>query len=157
MGYRIRPAIVGDAAEIVRQRIRMFEDMGMGTSAQHEKIRIPTLHFLTDAIQQGLYRGWLAETDDGKFVAGGGVLMTPWPPSALDGKSQRPYIINMYTDPAYRRQGLARMILKQILAFLHAEGFSIARLNASKSGRPLYETLGFQPSNEMIFPLDTAS
>jgi GNAT superfamily N-acetyltransferase len=156
MTCSIRPATQADAPEILRQRIRMMEDMGMGTEEQHAAIRNATLHFLTEALARGKYRGWLAENEMGEPVAGGGVLLVDWPPSALDGKDLRPYVINMYTDPAYRRQGLARHIMDQILTFLQEEGFSVARLNASEDGRPLYESLGFHPSNEMIFPLDRA-
>jgi GNAT superfamily N-acetyltransferase len=155
MEFRIRPATTADAPEVLRQRICMFEDMGMGTPASRDAIREPTLVFLTEALRSGMYRGWLAETEQGIPVAGGGLLLVPWPPSALDRKTQRPYIINMYTAPSFRRCGLARKIMEQILAFLRAEGFAVARLNASADGRPLYEQLGFHPSNEMTLPLDT--
>jgi GNAT superfamily N-acetyltransferase len=157
MAFRIRTATAEDAPEIARQRIGMFADMGFGTAASREAIFPSTVEFVIHALHQGYYRGWVAETDRGEIVAGGGVLLALWPPSAIDGKTQRPYIINMYTHPAFRRQGLAHQILNQILEFLRAEGFSIARLNASDAGRSVYESLGFQLSNEMILPLDSAS
>jgi GNAT superfamily N-acetyltransferase len=154
MEFRIRPATVEDAAEILRQRIRMLEDMGMGTTGNRDAIREPTLRYLSQALRTGTYHGWLAEDEAGHPVSGGGVLLVDWPPSAFDQKTQRPYIINMYTDPAYRRRGLANRILQQALAFLHSEGFAIARLNASADGKPLYEKSGFLPSNEMTLLLD---
>jgi ribosomal protein S18 acetylase RimI-like enzyme len=154
---RIRPATAEDALEISRQRVCMFADMGFGTAASREAIFPSTVEFIKSALQQGFYRGWVAETDDGEIVAGGGVLLALWPPSAIDGKTQRPYIINMYTHPAYRRQGLAHQIMNHILEFLRAEGFSIARLNASEDGQSVYESLGFHLSNEMVLPLDSVS
>jgi GNAT superfamily N-acetyltransferase len=152
--FTIRKATSADAPEILRQRILMMTDMGMGTEESRSIIQEPTLHFLSRTLQDGIYHGWLAENEKGEPVAGGGILFVDWPPSAIDLKDRRPYIINMYTDPAYRRRGLAQRILGHLLAYLQTEGYATARLNASKDGRPVYERLGFHESNEMVLPLD---
>lgn len=59
----------------------------------------------------------------------------------------------MYTDPDYRRRGLARQITHVMIFWCRAEGFASVSLHASKAGRPLYEAMGFQPTNEMRLKL----
>jgi GNAT superfamily N-acetyltransferase len=55
----------------------------------------------------------------------------------------------MYTAPAHRRQGIARRVVETIVEWCRAEGFTAIALHASKAGRPLYESFGFQPTSEM--------
>ena len=55
----------------------------------------------------------------------------------------------MYTEPAYRRQGVARLLVRTMIEWCRAEGFVAVALHASKDGRPLYESFGFRPTNEM--------
>ena len=62
-------------------------------------------------------------------------------------------IVNVYTDPAWRRQGLAELIMRTILAWCQETGMVSVALHASSQGRALYERLGFEASNEMYFPL----
>src|SRR2546426_186392 len=63
----------------------------------------------------------------------------------------------MYTDPAYRRRGIARRLMEKMVEWLIGQGFCEVSLNASDFGRPLYEQLGFRPTNEMRLALRNAS
>jgi GNAT superfamily N-acetyltransferase len=63
--------------------------------------------------------------------------------------SRRAYIANIYTKPDYRSRGIARRIMNTILDWCRAEGVEGVALHASPFGRPLYESLGFEPTNEM--------
>jgi predicted acetyltransferase len=58
-------------------------------------------------------------------------------------------IINIYTEPKVRRRGLARRLMLLMIQWLKEQGFSSVVLHASHAGRPLYEKLGFVPTNEM--------
>ena len=55
----------------------------------------------------------------------------------------------MYTDPEFRRQGIARRLMQTMIDWCRKEGFVRVDLHASDKGRPLYESLGFEPTNEM--------
>jgi len=55
----------------------------------------------------------------------------------------------MYTEPEYRRQGLARRLMEAMVAWCRAERMTSVYLHASDDGRALYESLGFTPTNEM--------
>jgi GNAT superfamily N-acetyltransferase len=58
-------------------------------------------------------------------------------------------ILNMFTEPTFRRRGLARMLMQTMIAWCREQGYKTVALHASDEGRPLYESLGFQPTNEM--------
>jgi len=149
ISMRIRPATLNDCATILHHRRSMFQDMGQGTPEQLQQMFDLTAPWLRSALSDGSYRGWLAENADGTVVAGGGVLLSSWPASPFDPLTRRAVILNVYTEPEFRRRGLALQIMHTILDWLKAEGFRSVVLHASDAGRPLYESLGFQPTNEM--------
>jgi len=62
-------------------------------------------------------------------------------------------VVNVYVQPAYRRNGLARRLMVAILDWCRAQGIERIALHASNMGRPLYESLGFTATNEMVLYL----
>ena len=62
-------------------------------------------------------------------------------------------ILNMYTEPEFRRRGLARMLMEKMIAWCREQGYNTVSLHASDKGRPLYEALGFRPTNELRLAL----
>ncbi len=51
----------------------------------------------------------------------------------------------MYTNPAYARRGVGRLILSLCEAAAAAEGFTRLELMSTLSGQPLYKAYGFRP------------
>ncbi len=145
---RMRGATVADVEIILHHRRCMFSDMGHGTPAELDAMVTSARPFITSGLREGSYHGWLVEVGD-RVVAGGGVAMVPYQPTPLDSVARRAYVLNMYTDPAYRRQGLARQVLEAIIAWCREQGVKAVLLHASDAGRPLYEKLGFERTNEM--------
>jgi GNAT superfamily N-acetyltransferase len=47
------------------------------------------------------------------------------------------------TRPEYRRQGLARRLMEDVIAIAERRGIHTLKLDATGEGRPLYESLGF--------------
>lgn len=61
--------------------------------------------------------------------------------------------MNVYTEPGQRGRGLARCLLETMIGWARARGLSLLYLHASPQGRALYESLGFEPSNELRLDL----
>lgn len=148
LGMTIREAEVGDASVILHHRRSMFEDMREGSAAELDRMASMTLPWLSAALADGSYRGWLA-VDGDRVVGGGGVLLCSWPASPKDPFLRRVIILNIYTEPDFRGRGIARRIMETILKWLEAQGFASVSLHASDQGRHLYEQLGFVATNEM--------
>jgi ribosomal protein S18 acetylase RimI-like enzyme len=138
-----------DCLVILHHRRRMFEDMGEGTTEDLDRMIEATTPWLASALADGSYRGWLAETAERRVVAGGGVLVSSWPAGPCDPCTRRALILNLYTEPEFRRRGLARQLMLLMTQSLTEQGFKSVVLHASNEGRLLYEKLGFVPTNEM--------
>jgi GNAT superfamily N-acetyltransferase len=151
MTYSIRPATVDDADLIVHHRHAMFEEMGV--SGDYEAMDQGFLRWLRPAMHHKIYLGWMVETGSGEVVAGGGLAVLPWPPGPTDQNREKAYVYNVYTEPAHRRQGLARLIMETIHEWCRARGIRTVALHASEFGRPLYEALGYEATNEMTYTL----
>ena len=72
-------------------------------------------------------------------------------PSYLEGD-----ILNMYTLPHVRRQGVGTLILEKLLELARSKGLSKVGLHTSKDGEHLYRSFGFSepiyPYLELILP-----
>jgi len=149
---RVRIATPADLPVIMHHRRQMFIDMGNNDEALLKAMETTSTRFLMAGLENGSYRGWLVETANG-VVAGGGVVLLDFPSSPRDPNPRRAYIINMYTEPAFRKKGLAKQIMGEMIRWCREQGFAWVALHASEAGRHLYETLGFKPTNEMRLPL----
>jgi GNAT superfamily N-acetyltransferase len=154
----VRPATVADALVIAHHRAAMFRDMGQlpgGTAA--DALVAATAEWLRHAMPAGEYQGWLAEDAAGHVVAGAGVQLRPIMPRPRPGGTPEPLLapqallLNVYTDAAWRRRGLAERLLRAALAWTATHGVSSVVLHASPQGRALYERLGFRATNEMRY------
>ncbi len=146
---RLRQADIDDLPTLLRHRREMFREMGHTQPAGLDDVTQSAEAYFRKALPEGAYRGWLAETEDGQVVGGGGLLIAAWPGFPGEKQSRRAWILNMYTEPAYRRQGIAKRLVETMIEWCRAEGFTAVALHASKEGRALYEALGFTPTNEM--------
>ncbi len=99
---------------------------------------------------EGKYLGWIL-LDDQRPIASAGLLILDWPPHPLDPTGEyRAYLLNVFVEPQYRRGGLARELVALCLAEAGRRKLRVISLHASKEGRPLYESLGFRSTNEML-------
>ena len=147
--YKIRLATIDDAAIIARHRAAMFFDMRYVDEQQAQAIESNSLPMLREMLVSGEYRGWLVEFE-GQIVAGGGMILRRLLPrlDCISG-GEEAYILNMFTERKHRRKNLAREILQTMLAWCQENKVGKISLHASDEGRPLYERLGFVPTNEM--------
>jgi len=78
------------------------------------------------------------------------ILPRPLAPSAI-GEGRQATIVNVFTEPEWRRRGIAGLLIKEIIAWSKREHLDRLLLHASDEGRCLYERLGFIANNEMRF------
>ena len=149
MPVTIRQATPADLDVVMRHRRSMFADMGDRDRPALDAMDASSRPLFARALADGSYRGWLAQEHDGRVVAGGGIILLPYHSSPRDPSPQRAWIVNMYTEPEHRRQGLARRLMDEMIAWCRGRRMTTVYLHASDEGRPLYESLGFTPTNEM--------
>ena len=81
--------------------------------------------------------------DDSIFVGTGGICYYRVLPTYHNPTGWKAYIINMYTEDAYRGKGVATKILDLLVTDSLARGIKFITLEATKLGRPIYERYGF--------------
>ncbi len=63
---------------------------------------------------------------------------------------KRAHLMNVYTREQYRRQGIAARMVEMLIREARDRGVTEISLDATESGRLLYEKLGFTPSQECM-------
>ena len=155
--FTIRFATPADVDVIAQHRARMFEEMGELSLGAFEVLRTKSQERLGDLIPRGQYIGWLAApAQQPEIIAGGaGVQLRDVLPHPKEGdkvsEGRHAIILNVFTEPPWRRQGVALLLLQRIIDWARAEQIDRLILHASEAGRSLYERLGFVGTNEMRF------
>ena len=81
--------------------------------------------------------------DNGTFIGAGGVSFYQVMPTYHNSTGKKAFIMNMYTAPEYRRQGIAFQTLDLLVMDAKEQGVLQIALEATDIGRPLYERYGF--------------
>ena len=63
---------------------------------------------------------------------------------------KRAHLMNVYTRKEYRRQGIAKKMVELLIEDAKEKHATEISLDATESGRPLYEGLGFKASDECM-------
>lgn len=155
----IRLATPDDAGVIAAHRARMFDEMGEVPAEAFETLRTKSRERLRDLLTRGAYIGWLAvSAREPDVIAGGAgvhlrhVLPHPLPGAKAGNKiaeGRHAIIQNVFTEPDWRRQGVAVLLVQTIIAWAQAQRLDRLVLHASEAGRSLYARLGFVGTNEM--------
>lgn len=81
------------------------------------------------------------------ILATAGICFYQLPPTFSNPTGRIAYITNMYTDNAYRRQGIASHLLNQLIDEAKALNYTSVRLHASNHGEGIYEKAGFSETD----------
>ena len=147
---RFREVTEADLEEVLFHRRQMFHDMGHTDAKVLDAIVRSSRAFVGRSLADGSYRGWFAVTSAGQVAAGAGLLITHWVSGPLAPEQDyRAYLLNVYTYPEFRKRGLARTLTQKAIDYCREHGHKILWLHASTYGRPLYESLAFEATNEM--------
>lgn len=159
--FEIRLAGVSDAALISSHRARMFQEMDLVPEPLFESYRAQCESRLREMLETGEYIGWLASPNESpdQIVAGAGVQLRSVLPHPVEGpggeismaEGRHAIIINVFTEPEWRRRGVAKLLMEQVIAWARAERLDRLVLHASDEGRLLYEKIGFVQTSEMRF------
>lgn len=88
---------------------------------------------------------------DGDVVAGcASMSFMRIMPTFSHPTGKRAHLMNVYTRSDYRRQGFARKMVNMLIDETWKRGATEISLDATKMGRPLYESLGFTNSTECM-------
>ena len=128
-----------DLDTFIQMRIRQLREEG----AQEDFDLVPALKDYYDRhMADGTFVSWLA-LDEEKIIGTSGMSFVEKPPYYGCPTGRIGLLSSMYTDPEYRRQGIAKELLTRVVEEAKAYGCGTVQITASDMGVLLYTNFGF--------------
>ncbi|MHB1260482.1 MAG: GNAT family N-acetyltransferase [Thermoplasmatota archaeon] len=158
MAWILRKATAKDLPVLVRHRDAMWIEMGRVGRGEHDPTSVAYGKWLLARMKRGTLTAFVIQDlgPDGKpgeVLASGGVWIQDVQPRPGHPLTMWGYVLSIYTEPQARRRGLARALVDACIEHAREAGCTRACLHASEEGRPLYEELGFERTDEMWLDL----
>ena len=129
-----------DVPTFVTMRITQLKEEG----AQSDLDLEPALTaYYQKHLADGTFVSWLA-VDGEKIVGTSGMSFVEKPPYYSNPTGKIGLLSSMYTNPAYRRQGIARKLLDHVVEAARTYGCGAVWITASDMGVLLYPAYGFE-------------
>ena len=128
-----------DLAIFIEMRITQLREEG----AKDDIDLRPVLNdYYKRHLTDGTFVSWLA-LDDEKIVGTSGMSFVEKPPYFGCPSGKIGLISSMYTDPSYRRRGIAKKLLTKVMDDARKYGCGAIQITASDMGVKLYTACGF--------------
>lgn len=140
MAITYRRLMREDLDTFIGMRIRQLREEG----AQEEIDLVPALRdYYQRHLADGTFLSWLAV--DGETIIGtSGMSIVEKPPYFGCPSGKIGLLSSMFTEKAYRRQGIARELLRRVVNEAREKGCGAVQITASDMGVLLYSDFGFK-------------
>jgi GNAT superfamily N-acetyltransferase len=147
--FRVTFAGPYDLETLVRHRLEMWREIHTDRKLDNDCSVEATREWIARNLLQGKLIGFVARTLDEVVVGSGCLWIREEQPRPFTRRLEAPYLMSMYTEPVYRRLGIAETIVRCAISWCKSHGYDIIYLHSSSAGRRLYDKLGFKQTNEM--------
>ncbi|GGA26476.1 GNAT family N-acetyltransferase [Okeania sp. KiyG1] len=150
----IRTANLSENYIIAEHFYKMWQDMSVPTdSIESNWLEITRVH-IDNARKELSYQGFIAEVNNTIVGSVSCQIFAGLSPTVLKPEYRKyGYIWGVYVEANYRRQGVAKKLMGEAIAYLKSLSCTKAVLHASPEGKFLYSHLGFDEHNEMWLDL----
>ena len=155
MELTFRKATADDIDLLIRTRIEVLRAVNrLSADTDMAEVERQSRVYYEEALRDGTHTALLV-LDGERFAGAGGISYYRVMPTYHNPSGWKAYIMNIYTRPEYRRQGIASRTLDLLVGDAREKGICSVSLEATEMGRPLYEKYGFVPvDSEMELPED---
>jgi GNAT superfamily N-acetyltransferase len=144
----IRRAGVDDIEKVIELRLAFLRDV-RGEDLPPDWVDT-TRRYIEEKLPTEEFQVWFAE-ESGEIIGTSGMILY----YKFATFELRAYVLNMYTLPAWRRKGIATMLLQHMIEHVKTTPARKLVLHATEMGRPVYEKLGFvAPNTEMMLDIE---
>ena len=143
MAFTYKRAALEDIGRLTEIRMEVLRAVNqLSDDTDMREVERESCHYYQKALCEDSHIAYLVL--DGEHLAGtGGVSFFQVMPTYHNPSGNKAYIMNLYTRPAYRRQGIAAKTLDLLVHAAKHRGITAISLEATAMGRPLYEKYGF--------------
>ena len=139
MEITFRRLVENDLETFIGIRLRQLKEEG---AAEDTDLRPALRDYYQRHLADGTFVSWLA-LDGERIVATSGMSFVEKPPYFSCPSGKIGLLSSMYTEPEYRRKGIAKELLRRVVADAEAYGCGAAQITASDMGVKLYAACGF--------------
>lgn len=153
MSITYKRASLEDLDLLVTMRIAVLRAANkLSADTDMREVERQSYHYYQKALCDGSHIAYLV-FDSNCCIGTGGVSFFQVMPTYHNQSGRKAYIMNMYTDPKYRRKGIAYKTLDMLVRDTKSKGITAISLEATDMGQPLYEKYGFvKMDHEMELP-----
>ena len=146
MGITYRKLTENDLETFIGMRIVQLREEG----ATEELDLVPALmDYYHRHLEDGTFVSWLA-LDGDRVIGTSGMSFVEKPPYFSCPSGRIGLLSSMYTDPGYRRRGIAKELLDRVVAEARAYGCGAVQITASDMGVLLYTAFGFTKNGNFM-------
>lgn len=139
-----RKATIDDLDELVKSRITVLRAANhLSEDTDMSVVERESREYYKQALEDDHHVAYLVY-DENDFVGAGGISFYRVMPIYHNPSGRKAYVMNMYTDPQYRRKGIAYETLDLLINEAKERSIMQISLEATESGVPLYEKYGFK-------------
>ena len=139
MSITYRKLNISDLGAFIGMRIAQLREEG----ATEELDLVPALtDYYHRHMADGTFVSWLA-VDGDRIIGTSGMSFVEKPPYFSCPSGRIGLLSSMYTDPGYRRKGIAKELLKRVVEEARGYGCGSVQITASDMGVFLYSDFGF--------------
>lgn len=148
---------LSDLEQLTEIRMRVVRALhALPPSVDLSAFAAASRRYYEESLVKGTHVSYLAFAD-GMWAGAGDIDFYQVLPSYRNSSGKKAYIMNLYTEPVFRKQGIASAILDLLVKEARERGVSSISLKATEMGRPLYDKYGFvSVPEEMALPEETA-
>lgn len=149
MKFKVALAGPEDLDLLVSHRQKMWADIHPEWKSKLRGSTVLTRRWIKKRLAEKKLVGFIARAEDGTVAGSGCIWVREEQPRPTNPRLEVPYLMSMYTERAYRRKGVARLVVRSALKWCRERKYERMVLHASAEGRQLYHSLGFETTNEM--------
>ena len=155
MEFVYKRAGLEDIELLVKTRIVVLRAAnGLSHNTEMPLVEQQSREYYEECLQAETHIAYLV-FDRERIIGAGGVIFFRVMPTYHNPTGWKAYIMNMYTNPNYRRKGIAYHTLELLIEEAKNKGVKHISLEATDMGRFLYERYGFvSMKDEMELPED---
>ena len=146
MSIAYRRLTKDDLETFVGMRIIQLREEG---ATENIDLRPSLMDYCHRHMDDGTFVSWLA-LDGGKIVGTSGMSFVEKPPYFGCPSGKMGLLSSMFTDPGYRRQGIARELLSRVVDEARRRGCGSVWITASDMGVLLYTDFGFTKNGNFM-------
>ena len=100
-------------------------------------------------LSDGTFVSWLA-LDNDRIIGTSGMSIVEKPPYFGCPSGKIGLLSSMFTDPRYRRKGIAKTLLSKVIDEAKTQGCGTVQITASNMGVLLYSDYGFEKNENFM-------